>query len=356
MPTESQIPDPPEVNNVFAINTSLGQPISALDRLKLFSPDQWEEVTLELVSYWKTQYNKVVKCGGGGDMGRDVIAYSDSNSQIWQNYQCKHYKNPLSLSFALQEIGKLIYYAHRGEFSMPMKYYFVTPKGLAPQLLNHIMDPSKLKAELIAKWDKTCKKKITTTAEITLDKSLQDFIDTVDFTIFSHITPIQIIDLHSKTTFHAQRFGITPQNRPAVPKPPKKPDITELTYTQELLKAFTDYKKTPIDINSLSQDNELLNEFESARRNFYYAENLDRFSRDWLPQNSYEELLDECYESISPITLASHANGYAKYLATNLQATQVNYNSHPLYDYIKPQDKKGMCHQLTNLKKIKWTK
>ena len=33
-------------------------------------------------------------------------------------------------------------------------------------------------------------------------------------------------------------------------------------------------------------------EYHSARRNYYSADGLEKFSRDWLPNDSYKELLD----------------------------------------------------------------
>ena len=75
-----------------------------------------------------------------------------------------------------------------------------------------------------------------------------------------------------------------------------------------------------------------------------------------MPNDCYKELLDECYETISPVVISEHKDGYARYLKVSAQAAGTNYSSHPLHHYIKVQDKKGLCHHLVNEKKVKWVK
>ena len=181
---EAEIPEPNAGSNMLtAQDITSGEPVPPLQRLKIIDADRWEDITLELVYYWKTQYPKVVRCGGGGDMGRDVIAYSDQDSIKWENFQCKHYKDKLNVAQAILEIGKLLYYSHKGKFSIPQKYCFVTPQGVSTDLLNHLMDSEKLKSALFSRWDKDCKGKITTTRgnDIKLSTEFRKFIVSVDF-------------------------------------------------------------------------------------------------------------------------------------------------------------------------------
>lgn len=357
---EVEIPSPDSNQHMLtSLEVATGAPIPPLTRIKTFDADTWEDVTLELVAYWKTQYTRIVRCGGGGDMGRDVIAYHHVTPGEWENYQCKHYKNPVNLAQGLLEIGKLFYYAQKGEFPMPAKYYFVAPQGISTDFLKHINVQSKLKTALISRWDRDCKSKITSkrSDDIELVGDLLDFVNSADFSIFDHLPPIKIIELHKHTDFYAQRFGATVKKRPKLPKPPDKLEPNEIVYTSELLKAFADaegVEKMKPDL--LMEDSDYKTEYDSARRNFYAAEDLEKFSRDWLPDNCYQELVDECYEGISPTIMTNFLNGFDRYLATSKQAISIIYNSHPLSPYIKVQDKKGMCHQLVNAKRIRWIK
>ncbi len=341
------------------IHTSLditqGAPIPKLKRLETFDEDTWEDITLELVHYWKTQYQKVVRCGGGGDLGRDVIVYTPN--EAWENFQCKYYAKSLTLDEAIREVGKLIYYSYKGEYSVPIKYYFVSPKGVTTQLLNHLMDSEKLKDQLIKRWDKQCRTKITAKHQIELDADLLSYIDSsIDFRIFDHIPPLNIIELHCQTPYHVVRFGASTLKRQKTTVPPSTLEASEITYTSELLLAFSDAEKEDVNDVNLPTFPEYEQEYNSARRNYYSADDLDKSSRDWLPYDCYKELLDECYEAISPVVKNDHKDGYTRYLNVSAQAAVTNYSSHPLHHYINVKDKKGLCHHLVTDKKVKWAK
>lgn len=356
MTTELDIQLPTSADNIdTALDVSQGPPMAKLTRLDTFDEDTWEDITLELVHHWKTQYHKVVRCGGGGDLGRDVIAYTPDGD--WENFQCKHYAKPLTLDEAIREIGKMIYYSYKGKYSIPIKYYFVSPKGIQTLLLNSLMDSQKLKKELIKRWDKQCRTKITTKHTIELDKELLLYIDnSINFKIFDHVPPLDIIELHSQTPYHVIRFGSIVCKRPKPITPPQIPEISELNYLSELFLAFCDAEKNTVNSSNLVLFPDYEKEFNSARINYYSADGLEKFSRDWLSNDSYQDLLDECYESISPIIQIDHNNGYARYLKASAQAAVTNYSSHPLHHFIKIKDKKGLCHHLANEKKVKWVK
>lgn len=146
-------------------DVSFGSSIDPLKRMDIFSPDDFE-LFIEL---WVTEtliekYQKIVRCGGAGDMGRDVIAYikSDDNTAVsWDNYQCKHYGSPLTPSNIWIEIGKLCYFTYIGRYSIPQKYYFVCQKGVGNTLNTLLEKPEELKSEFISGWDKYCKEKIS---------------------------------------------------------------------------------------------------------------------------------------------------------------------------------------------------
>jgi len=73
---ELEIKEIPESKHIVtSLEVTSGASVPALDYLKIFNADSWEDLTLELVSYWKTQYSRVLRCGAGGDMGCDVITY-----------------------------------------------------------------------------------------------------------------------------------------------------------------------------------------------------------------------------------------------------------------------------------------
>lgn len=88
-----------------------GQPIPPIERIKIFSSNQWEDFILEWADSLRFEYSLVERCGGAGDMGRDIVATCVNPKDGWDYYQCKHYKNPLHPSDIWVEIGKLVYYS-----------------------------------------------------------------------------------------------------------------------------------------------------------------------------------------------------------------------------------------------------
>jgi len=210
-----------------------------------------------------------------------------------------------------------------------------------------------LRSELIARWNKSCASKIKSTQTVSLSEEIKEYIKKIDFNIFDHLPPIKLIELHEKTSYHINRFGAFFPERPATEAPPQDLTSSETTYTEELLRAFSEQEEVEVTVDSLSAT-KYEEEFSSARRSFYSAESLERFSRDWLKNNSYIKLTEECYDAVSPVVNNEHKNGYKKYLTTLAHAVSINYSSHPLHPYIEIKDKKGICHQLVNSKKIRW--
>ncbi|MDU0114015.1 ABC-three component system protein [Psychrosphaera aquimarina] len=357
MELEKEIPLPKNDNApLSAVSALAGEVISPLKRLQQMDDEDWEEFTCELATYWKTQYLRVNRVGGAGDMGRDVIAYTPDSQ--WENFQCKYYGSPLNLTDILLEIGKLCYHSYQGHFSMPVKYYFVAKSGLNGVSLNALKDSQKLKNELISGWDKKCKDKITSTKSVSLSGDFLRFIDEkVDFTIFDQIPQLKLIELHKNfTPYYIRRFGALEFDRPAAATPPPKIQINELKYIAELLRAIESVEAQVSSVDDLDVFPEFLMELKSARKNFYSAESLEKFSRDSMPPDTYENLLENCYEAISSLVLMVHNNGWDKYLAISNHVTQVSFTSHPLDLYMSIRDRKGACHQLVNKGALKWNR
>jgi hypothetical protein len=53
---------------------ALGLLVHPVERVRLFSHGQWECFVQEWVDSLRDEYELVERCGGAGDMGRDVIA------------------------------------------------------------------------------------------------------------------------------------------------------------------------------------------------------------------------------------------------------------------------------------------
>ena len=55
-----------------------GSLIPALDRVKLFSPAEWEDFVREWADSLRSKYVAVLRAGGPGDKGRDIVAFVDA--------------------------------------------------------------------------------------------------------------------------------------------------------------------------------------------------------------------------------------------------------------------------------------
>ena len=241
---------------------------------------------------------------------------------------------------------------------MPVKYYFVAKSGLNGASLNALKDSNKLKADLISGWDKKCKDKITKKKSVSLEGDFLKFVEhNVDFTIFDQIPSLKLIELHKNhTPYYIRRFGILEFDRPYRATPPKDIQNHELKFIAELLKAIESIETQVSSVDDLEAFPEFLMELKSARKNFYSAESLEKFSRDSMPPDTYENLLEDCYEAISSLFLTAHNSGWDKYLAISNHVTLVSFSSHPLNLYMDNRDKKGACHQLVNKGALKWSK
>ncbi|MDP2289598.1 MAG: hypothetical protein Q8M22_00320, partial [Actinomycetota bacterium] len=179
-------------------------------------------------------------------MGRDVIAFVYGDTDKWDNYQCKHYASGLTPSEIWIELGKLVYYTWRGDYSVPRRYTFVSPHGAGTKLSNLLRNPNKLRTELVANWERYCSLGITSGATISLEGALLDHLNALDFAIFDSLPPLSLIEQHATTPYHAPRFGGGLPTRPEVEPPPSEVQEMESPYVDALWRAYADHTKCEV--------------------------------------------------------------------------------------------------------------
>jgi hypothetical protein len=349
---------PSNPHRVSLDTVTAGPPIPPIERIKLFSDKQWEEFVLEWADSLRVKYHRVERHGGAGDMGRDIVAFPNVDNDVWDNYQCKHYDHPLRPSNIWTELGKLVYYTHRGDFTYPQQYWFVAPQGAGTTLSNLLKKPAQLRQGLIENWDKYCKTQITSTQEVPLDEDLSEYIASLDFNIFDYVPPLRLIDQHCETPWYVTRFGGGLPPRPEITPPPANPALNELVYLRKLFEAYGDRLKREVnnllDINS---EGELRGHYADSRIEFYSAESLRAFSRDTLPPRSYEQLQDEIHAGIRDEIRGDHDDGYKRVLAVARVARDLQLTSHALVSRLTVRDRGGICHQLANDRdEVRWVK
>jgi hypothetical protein len=341
-----------------------GPPISAIDRIKLFSPTDFENFVLEWIDgYLTKEYYNVWRCGGAGDKGRDVVAYIDEpGSSIypkWNNYQCKHYDSPLSPSEFEVELGKLCYFTYTNEYTIPYRYYLIASSGIGPKLSLLLENPNKLRQDVIENWDTRCAKKIIKNNSISLEGEFARYVENFDFSIVKYVSELEVINQHRLTKWHALRFGggLT-RLRPPTPIPDTLIGSKETRYVQQLFEAYSDHLKKPVtSINDLRMEGKMSDHFNRQRQCFYSAEALKEFERDTLPDNSaFEGLKEEVYQGVVDVCEMKYDDGFACVVATTTEAQHIQIRSNVLTSHIKVQDCKGICHHLANEDRLKWVK
>ena len=334
-----------------------GQMIAPTKRIRFFSSDDWEEFTLEWVDSLEKEYESVERCGGAGDMGRDVIGFVDLKNDIYDNFQCKHYEHPLRPTDIWSELGKLVYYTYTGEFSCPRAYKFVAPQGAGTKLSNLLRKPNELKLGLEQNWDTYCKSNIKKKINIPLDKNLLKHLNTLDFGIFSALTPITIIKGHAKTRWYTHRFGGGLPPHPPIPTPPNISEETQLVYIKQLWHAYSDHLQADVTcIDDLSNHPRLIEHLDDSRRQFYSAEALRTLSRDSLPPGTFESLQDEIHDGVKDDVRAQHKDGYECVVTVVKTSRTLQITSNPLVSRLTMLNRGGICHQLANEGKITWVK
>jgi len=349
---------PPEPNaSATTVQVHQGIPIPKAARVKIFPPDDWEVFVEEWATSLKSTYKKVRRFGGSGDLGVDVAGfYFDQGFEgKWDNYQCKRYDHPLRPSDIWVEIGKIIYYAHQGEYIAPHRHYFVCSQGVGTKLEKLLNKPTELKEQAAENWGQHCKKGITSTTDVVLEGDLLDFFNAFDFTIFSSKSHVELINAHSKTGYHAVRFGGGLPYRPDPETPPDSPTSNESRYIRQLLNAYGSHLSQDLEnIISLDKHDMLKRDYLRQRERFYHAESLRNFARDTVPDGTFNDLQNEVFHGIVDIAEGIHSNGFERMKASVAQASQVAMTANPLASVTKAQDRQGICHQLANVDRVIW--
>lgn len=354
--TPVPVPITPPV--LSASQSLVGVPVTPLQRLRIMSPQDWEEFILEWADSIRSKYTDVHRCGGAGDLGRDIIGFKNGvNPQsAWDNYQCKHYGQPLAVADVVAEVGKLLYHASQGEFTLPDEYSFLAPHGPSTALIK-VLQKETLKQELLDRWDKLCATSIKKDATITL-ASITPTIEAYNFASVRVIPPLCIIEGHQATKYYVFRFGGgLPSRTLPIPKPPATLLPNEHTYIKKLLDAYEDDRQTKFptidDVQANAPD--LGKHLDRSREQFFSAEDLRTTTRDNIPPGTYEHLQTEIFDGIQDVyDNPKHTSGYERVKESVREARIIQITGNPLVGVMHTNDRAGICHQLANDDKLTW--
>ena len=330
------------------------QPVTPEQRIVLMNADQWEDFILACCEQLRVEkkYIQVKRLGGAGDKGRDIASYVKfpPGAGEWDMYQAKAYQNSLNPSDLLADFAKFIFNVYGKTYTMPRHYYICGTKDVGTSLFTLLEHTDKLRDWILEKWME--KKGNFVTFKQPLTPALEAFIKAFNFKVIKEMKVSSLLVIHSRSSKHWQTFGVLPLVVAEVPVP-GTPAKEEQSYVTEILKAYEDYEKctisTPVDIPSKHK-----NHFENCRRQFYCAEGLNRFSRDFVP-DAFDSLLRDVRIGISPVVDdVTHPDGLRRLNETLKLATTLTATTNPLKERIRSQDLMGSCHHLANNGEVKW--
>jgi hypothetical protein len=238
-----------------------------------------------------------------------------------------------------------------------VNYYFVAPKGCGTSFTKLLGDPAALSTEILARWEKDISNEIISGKKISLDDDLKRHIEAFDFSIFDRIQTKTVIEEHKQHPNHLTWFGGGLPDRSILEedKIPAEIAAHENVYVNQLLLAYnSDTGNTYVAITDITEASDHHRHFKRARVNFHHAEQLRNFSRDNLPQGTFERFQDEIHDGVVNIAESDHSNGFIKVKAVETQSAAVAITSNPLKEVSTAKDRVGVCHQLCNDKKLRW--
>ena len=347
--------------NARLLGSGQGLPVAALDRLENFSAAEFERFTLEWASgYLAVKVPGIVEVqqrGGAGDKGRDVIAWLDPNTESnrrWNLYQCKHYGSPLGAGTAAAEIGKVLFYSHRGDYSFPQEYHFVTHKGVTSPFQDLLDEPEKLRNFVIENWGKHVRAKIRK-GPVDLTPKLRKHVETVPFTVFQAKQPLDLINEHAQTRYHLTVFGLPLIERPKPPEPPSEVTPGENEYVTQLLAVISaDLGQSVSNLTDFVHSEKHRRLFDRSRLTFYHAEGLKELARDQMADEGFfETLLGEFVDGLYHWH-TGEPDGYRRLISTIKASQALQLSKHVLEPHVLPNDREGMCHQMANERRVYW--
>jgi len=327
----------------------------APDRLILQLPDDELEKFVREWAGRRKIYVEVQLFAGPGDMGRDVVGYytKKRHEDEWDNYQCKQYGGTLPTATGILDVGKVLYFAHRGEFTSPAKFYFVAPRGVNRTLRRLISNPSEFKATLVNDWAKYCADRIAAGQHIALDTNLQAFIEGWDFSRITSLSVHDLLDDPSGKAVMAKWFGQDPGPPPAGVVPP---DIEqhEMPYVQQLLDAYGERDgKTFASHADAKAHSEHGLHLDMQRERFFDADAFSRFYRDNTMSEDIDAFRQDIHHGTAEVHRQEYPDALARVDAVMTQAANIQ-PSGALSRYARVSVKQGICHHFANEGRLTW--
>ncbi|KIF80055.1 ABC-three component system protein [Noviherbaspirillum autotrophicum] len=328
--------------------------------LHTVSDKEWEEFIAAACrqrTLGTAKYISVKVLGNAGDKGRDVEARLQAAliADGWDLYQAKHYEHRLTPGNAYPEFVKFFGHLLAGSFPVPRKYYFCAPKNVGPELHDLLANPDNLRTGLLRAWKGGTHGLKEHAAKLT--PAMEAFINAFDFRRFEECQVVELLDWHAQDSIaHCALFGIEPE-RGDDPTVPAQAQPYEMTYVEELVRAYAEAEGDPTDLAKVLENEVYREHLDAAREAFYAAEGLKRFSRDIYVEDEFAKLLEMVRKGIrlkvnSPLL----KTGLQRHDAAIDAAQGLTVTDSVLHVRLRGGDLPGTCHHLVNEKRFTWVR
>jgi hypothetical protein len=317
--------------------------------------EQLEEFVREWTDH-KSEYLEVQRFSGPGDMGRDVVGYLTNarHEGPWHNYQCKQYGRTLPTARGISELGKILYYSHYGEFTVPTAYFFVAPRGVNRNLRRYISKPSELKDALLTKWGEYCSRTIVEDKIINLTPELIAHVSAWDPSSVSIISlDHTLADPAAKPVLQSW-FGVDPGPAP-LGVVPDDIEEHEMPYVQQLLDAYGERERCTIEKDGAQAHAVHGPHLRLQRERFFDADAFTRFYRDNTMQADIEILRRDMLHGTAETHAADYPDSLRRVDAVMMQAAAV-HPSGALAKHARVPVRQGICHHFANEGILRWRK
>lgn len=324
-------------------------------QIRALPADQLEEFVNDWLSQRYKDYHGHELWRGTGDMGRDVTGYVTAQRMEgpWDNYQCKQLSVLLSEPTAFIELGKIFMHSAAGAYSLPRRYYFVAPMGVARNAQQLIAHPERFRQAFFDRWDKDIARRLIQNQTVPLSPEIEARIRAFDFTHIFWFDAVQLVNDPASMPVLVKWFGQDPGpfTRGEVPE---QVQPGESVYVGQLLKLYEDKGPgTYPDAAAALASAEYGTHLRDQRTRFFDSMAFDRFYRDSTPEEYLVTFKDEIYHGTVETHGDEHANGLARLREVMKQAATLQ-PSGVLGKYAGPQVKQGTCHQFANEGRLPW--
>ncbi|MCK2237397.1 MULTISPECIES: ABC-three component system protein [unclassified Crossiella] len=332
-----------------------GPPVPPVGRIRLYSPDEWEEFIREWATAVEEDYVQIKLLGGAGDKGTDIVGFKTDRQfeGPWDCFQAKHYEKPLSFTVAAAEMLKVFVSVIEGAYSLPDTYQFLAPKGLSTPFNMLISNPTTLREKFLALLvvGEALVKKLN---GATLD-AVRTLAAATDFARFRSVELLDALGTHSRTRWHAARFATSLPARGDSEPPPEEYTSGEARFLQQLLAVYAERHPDKItSLESVAGVPKLSRHLQQQRVNFFRAESLKAYSAGAVPPGTFEKLQDDIHSGVIDITQIDHPDGFTRLSQVLTHVGSLDLKRHKLINVTEIDDRKGVCHQLANDDRLTW--